>query len=186
MSDNDPNNSGRGATPSRGDAATSRDRQAEDRSDADLRELDDDRDREELRSRYYGLLQELRVVLPGVQVLLAFLLTVPFSDRFRSLDDRGRDLFAVALVGAAVSVVCLLTPTVLHRVAPRRARRARLLWGIRMARAGTATLGASTVAVVLCVTRLVYGGLLAWLLTGVVAVAIGGLWILLPHRIRST
>jgi hypothetical protein len=97
-------------------------------SDADLDELDDERDRDELRRRYYGLLQELRVVLPGVQVLLAFLLTVPFARRFSELDDPGRGLFAVALVGAASSVVCFVAPTVLHRVGHRQARRERLEW----------------------------------------------------------
>jgi Family of unknown function (DUF6328) len=51
-------------------------------SDEDTEDLDDVADREELRQRYYGLLQELRVVLPGVQVLLAFLLTAPFAQRF--------------------------------------------------------------------------------------------------------
>lgn len=58
--------------------------------DRTLAELDNERDRVELRSRYYGLLQELRVVLPGVQVFLAFLLTVPFTQRFDDVDDRGR------------------------------------------------------------------------------------------------
>ena len=47
-------------------------------------------DREELRTRYQMLLQELRVVLPGVQVLMAFLQTAPFAQRFGDLDDLGR------------------------------------------------------------------------------------------------
>ncbi len=65
--------------------------QASDSSDPSSRgedrpasELDDRADREELRERYYGLLQELRVILPGVQVLVAFLLTVPFASRSES------------------------------------------------------------------------------------------------------
>ncbi len=50
--------------------------------DAPVAELDDEADRDELRRRYYGLMQELRVLLPGVQILVAFLLTVPFATRF--------------------------------------------------------------------------------------------------------
>ncbi len=50
-------------------------------------ELDDEQDRDELRRRYYGLLQELRVLLPGVQILVAFLLTAPFASGFAQLDE---------------------------------------------------------------------------------------------------
>lgn len=152
-------------------------------SDAELRDLDDERDREELRGRYYGLLQELRVLLPGVQVLLAFLLTVPFSQRFTSLDGAGRALFAVALTGAAVSAVCFVTPTVLHRAGQRRARRERLAWSIRTTQAGIAALAVTTTAAVLCVTRVVYGGVLPWALTGVIVVLIAVLWVAVPRRL---
>ena len=107
-------------------------------SDEDTRYLDDDADRPELRQRYYGLLQELRVVLPGVQVLLAFLLTVPFAQRFNELDAAGRRAFQVALTGSMLSVIFLLGPTFLHRFGERRARRDRLLWSIRLMVVGLA------------------------------------------------
>ena len=50
------------------------------------------------------LLQELRVVLPGVQVLFAFLLAVPFSSRFSDVDDFERDVYFVALLLSALAV----------------------------------------------------------------------------------
>lgn len=153
------------------------------RDDRGLDELDDEQDREELRSRYYGLLQELRVVLPGVQVLLAFLLTVPFTQRYEDLDGLGRILYAVSLVGAALSAVCLLTPTVLHRVGERRARRERLRWGIRMTVAGTAALAVAITSAVWCVTRLVYSSIAAELITGSIALAIVVLWLVLPRSL---
>ena len=90
-------------------------------AERDAKELDDVADREELRKRYEMLLQELRVVLPGVQVLMAFLLTAPFAQRFDDLDDTGRRAYLVALVSALASTICLLTPTVFHRVADRTA-----------------------------------------------------------------
>ena len=100
--------------------------------DRPLSDLDDDVDRVELRNRYYGLLQELRVILPGVQVLLGFLLTVPFAQRFSELDRTERIAYGVALFATFLSVICLLTPAVFHRVGERTARSARLRWGIRL------------------------------------------------------
>jgi hypothetical protein len=157
---------------------------AERYSDADLDQLDDERDRDELRRRYYGLLQELRVLVPGVQVLLAFLFTVPFAKRFPELDEVGRGLFAVTLVSAASSVVCFVAPTVLHRAGDRQARQDRLEWGIRLTVAGIVGLGVSTVAGLLCVTRLIYGGALAWGLALFVAALIVVVWIALPRHLE--
>ena len=127
------------------------------RDDRDLDELTTARDRKELRQRYYGLLQELRVVLPGVQVLVAFLLTVPFAQRFPELDDWGRRAYGVSLIASMLSVICLLTPTVYHRVARRTERTARLRWGIRMTIAGQWLIAVALVSGLWCVSRLVFG-----------------------------
>lgn len=148
--------------------------------DRDLHELNDRDDREELRTRYYGLLQELRVVLPGVQVLVGFQLTVPFAQRFPELDDWGRFAYGVSLISALLSVICLLTPTVYHRIAKRTERTARLRWGIRMTVTGVLLLAVALVAGLWCVSRLVFGFRAAWVLTVPVAVVIVVLWILLP------
>ena len=77
-------------------------------SETPANQLDDERDREELRNCYYGLMQELRIVLPGVQVLVAFLLTVPFAQGFAEIDDFSRGLFGAALVAAILSVVAFI------------------------------------------------------------------------------
>ena len=126
-------------------------------ADADAADLDDELDRVELRQRYYGLLQELRVVLPGVQVLMAFLLTAPFASRFAELDARGRDAYLVALVSSLGSIVCLLAPTVFHRVGERRARAARLVWAIRLQVLGIVLLATALLSASWCVVRLVFG-----------------------------
>jgi hypothetical protein len=152
----------------------------DDQSDADLEDLDDVRDRAELRQRYSSLLQELRVVLPGIQVLLAFLLTAPFANRFADLDGLGRGAFGVALLAALLSAVCLLTPTVYHRVARRTERTARLRWGIRLTMTGLALLAVALVAGLWCVTRFVFGGAWSWWLTTPVVLTIIGLWLVLP------
>ena len=66
------------------------------------------------------LLQELRVALPGVQVLFAFLLTVPFSQRFKELSDFQEKLYFGVLICVALSSVLLVAPTAGHRVLFRR------------------------------------------------------------------
>ncbi len=148
--------------------------------DRDLNELHDRTDRTELRQRYYGLLQELRVVLPGVQVLVGFLLTVPFAQRFPELDDWGRLAYGVSLIASLLSVICLLTPTVYHRMARRTERTARLRWGIRMTIAGQWLIAVALVSGLWCVSRLVFGFQAAWVMSTSIAVAIIACWLLLP------
>jgi hypothetical protein len=73
------------------------------------------------------LLNELRVVLPGVQVLFAFLLTVPFSQRFQTLTAADRNIYFAALLLAAASSVLLIAPSVYARLTWRHQSKARLL-----------------------------------------------------------
>src|SRR3954451_15082697 len=101
-------------------------------SEKSVNELDDIADRVELRNRYDLLLQEIRIALPGVQILLAFLLTVPFSQQFNNLDTWGRRAAAVSLTCAMLARGRLATPAALHRRGDRAARAARLLWSIRL------------------------------------------------------
>jgi MFS family permease len=149
-------------------------------AERDARELDDVADREELRKRYAMLLQELRVVLPGVQVLMAFLLTAPFAQRFADLDDTGRRAYLVALVSALASTICLLTPTVFHRVADRTARRVRLVWSVRLAVAGFILLAISLTAATWCITRLVFGATAATVVALCAVAAFVMVWVVLP------
>jgi len=151
-----------------------------DRVDGSAKDLDDVEDREELRQRYYGLLQELRVVLPGVQVLLAFLFTVPFAQRFTELDALERDLYGVSMVSALLAVICLLSPTVFHRLAERTARSIRLVWGVRMVMVGLVLVAISLTSALWCVSRFVFGNALAVAVTIPAVVAIIVLWVILP------
>jgi MFS family permease len=153
-------------------------------SDEDTRDLDDVADRAELRNRFYGLLQELRVVLPGVQVLLAFLLTVPFAARFEDLDTWGRRSYEIALTSSMLSVTFLLAPTFLHRFGERTARRDRLLWSIRLMVVGLVLLGISLLTAMWGVARFVLGGDAVWILVVPVAVVMVALWIALPLTLR--
>jgi uncharacterized membrane protein len=151
----------------------------------DASKLDDERDREELRDRYEVLLQELRVVLPGVQVLLAFLLTAPFAAGYDRLDAFGRDLFGVAMMSALAAVVLLLCPAVFHRVGERTARHRRLSWGIRAVVGGLAMLAISLVSAVWCVSRFAFGTSRAWWIPAVAGLLFVLFWLVLPRALSS-
>lgn len=150
-------------------------------SELSASELDDAIDRDELRDRYYGLLQELRVVLPGAQVLVAFLLTVPFAGRFAQLDDVERSSFFVALISAILAVVCFVAPTALHRGGGRTKRAARLIWAVRLCSVGLVLFAVALVAAVYCVTRFVFDELAGVVLAATVLLAVVSLWAVLPR-----
>jgi Family of unknown function (DUF6328) len=153
-------------------------------SEAAPERLDDERDREELRDRYYGLMQELRVILPGVQVLVAFLLTVPFAARFRTLDDVDRGFYGAALVTGILSVVAMITPAAMHRFGDRRERGLRLQVSIVMTRIGLLLLGVSMTLSLLVVSRLLFSTVVTWIVVSVVVVAIVVLWLVVPLSTR--
>ncbi|HYH28730.1 MAG TPA: DUF6328 family protein, partial [Actinomycetota bacterium] len=121
------------------------------------------------------LLNELRVALPGVQVLFAFLLTVPFSQRFGEVGDLDRAVFTVGFLATMVSSVLLIAPTAYHRLRWRKYDKERLLeTANRLAIGGTAFLALAIACVVFVVVDLLYGigagsaaagaaaGMLAW------------------------
>lgn len=127
------------------------------------------------------LLNELRVVLPGVQALFAFLLIVPFNDRFPDISGLERTIYLVALLASALACVLFITPAAFHRLRFRRRDKAQLLRiGNRCAIAGMGALAVAMVAGVFLVTELIVGAALAGALTALVAVPIGILWWAVP------
>jgi len=73
------------------------------------------------------LLNELRVALPGVQVLFAFLLAVPFANGFPKLSPTDRDIFFVAFIATALSTILLIAPSSYHRLRWRQHDKERML-----------------------------------------------------------
>jgi amino acid transporter len=140
----------------------------------------DEAEEEELRERYREVLEEYRTILPGVQVLLAFLLTVPFSQRFEELDDLSRDLFMVAIASTAIAMLLFLTPTAFHRIAPEANREQRVRLAVRATVAGMLAVATSVVTAILVVSRFIYDDTVAaWVTGGILGLAIT-LWFLLP------
>ena len=98
------------------------------------------------------LLNELRVVLPGVTVLLAFLLAVPFANGWTRVTDFQRDVFVVAFLSTAVSVALLTAPSSYHRLRFRHGNKERMVKiGNRLSIAGIAASAVSLEAVVVLV-----------------------------------
>lgn len=131
------------------------------------------------------LLNELRVVLPGVQVLFAFLLTVPFSQRFEQLDAMDRRVYFAAVLSTAAATMFLIAPSAHHRLRFREGVKEHLLRSAnRLAVIGLGLLAVATTAVTYLITDLVYPGNLPGIVAGCLAGAIVVVWFLLPLLYR--
>jgi hypothetical protein len=139
------------------------------------REPERDESPKEKRDReLIELLNELRVALPGVQVLFAFLLTVPFSQGFTKLNDTQIGVFFGTFVVTALATAMLMTPSAYHRVRFRQADKERLL---RIA----------NVAALAGLADVLFNALAAWTVALIMSGGYGVLWFLLPlwRRLRE-
>jgi Kef-type K+ transport system membrane component KefB len=136
---------------------------------------------ERLDRELMELLQELRVVLPGVQVLLAFLLTAPFQQRFAQLPGTLRNAFFASIACATVATALLIAPSAHHRLRWREREKERLLRiANREAIWGTVFLAAAIVLALYVITNVLFATWIA-VVTAVVAVAVFAfLWYVLP------
>jgi amino acid transporter len=127
------------------------------------------------------LLNELRVALPGVQVLFAFLLAVPFATGFPKLSETGRDVFFVAFIATAFSSVLLIAPSSYHRLRWRQGDKERMLVvsnGLTIA--GLACLAVAITCVVYVITDFLFHRTWAAVFTAIVAAAFLVLWYGVP------
>src|SRR6266542_3632986 len=106
------------------------------------------------------LLNELRVVLPGVQVLFAFLLTVPFSNGYSIMTDLQRDVYFVTFLATTIATVLLIAN--------------------RMTIAGTALLAVAMTSAVFVITDVLFGEGVAALVSALAGLALAGVWYALP------
>lgn len=140
---------------------------------------------ERLDRNWGTLLQELRVVQTGVQLLTGFLLTLPFQSRFDLLGDSMRTVYLVT-VGCSVSAtVLLIAPVGIHRVLFRQRRLESLVTAAhRMALAGLLLLGAALAGTTAIIFDAVAGHTAAIVAGGVALVAFVAFWVLIPVGIR--
>jgi hypothetical protein len=137
--------------------------------------------KERLDRELMELLQELRVVIPGVQVLLAFLLTAPFQQRFAELPGSMRNAFFASIVCATLATAFLIAPSAHHRLRWRAGEKERLVRvGNRMAIIGTVFLAAAIVLALYVITDVLFTTDLAVMTAIGGLVVFGVLWYVLP------
>ena len=145
----------------------------------------DDKDR--TQRQLIELLNELRVVIPGVQVLFAFLLTIPFNQRFGRVDEFQETVYFATLLLAALSSVLFMAPTAYHRLLFHQGEREHIIEvSNRFAIAGLAVLSLAITGAVCLVTDFLYN---SKLLVGITTAGTLGLfivcWIALPLARRA-
>jgi uncharacterized membrane protein len=145
-------------------------------------------DEERLNQEWEELLEELRVLLPGTEVLFAFLLTLPFTQRFASLSGDERNVYFVAFLTAATATLLLVAPGAQHRLLWRHAlKNKELRVATVFAITGTAFLAIAVASVVYLVTGVLYDDWRPALATGIAIalVLLGWYGVPLVLRLRS-
>jgi hypothetical protein len=123
------------------------------------------------------LLNELRVALPGVQILFAFLLTVPFTQRFPQLTGFQVDVFYITLVAATLSAACLIAPSAAHRLRFHQNEREWLIESANVLMiAGLAFLTVAIGSAFLLITDVLFDGARVWIYSGLVWITNLVLW----------
>jgi hypothetical protein len=143
-------------------------------------------EKERLERNLEQLLQELRVALPGVQVLFAFLLTVPFAQSFGSLSGFERDAYFFVLMATLLATALLISPTALHRVLFRAGmKREIVMRSNALSLIGLAVLAVAMSSAVALIAHIIFGQTQA-IVTGVAAALLFvGLWYLMPISSRG-
>ncbi len=146
----------------------------------------DETEEERLDRNLGELLQELRIALPGVQVLFAFLLAVPFQQNFTKISDFDRKIYFATLLLTALSAALLIAPTAYHRLTFRYQQKHRLVFvANRLSIAGLGTLALAMTCAILLVTNVLFGTAATTVVTTVMVLAMFGvLWVALPLRRR--
>ena len=148
----------------------------------------DENQDERLNRELLELLNELRVALPGVQVLFAFLLTVPFSGRFGTLTEGQRAIYFATFVGTTIAIGLFMAPTAYHRIRFRQGDKERMMrTSNAFAIVGIAFLALSITLAVVLTTDLLFGW---WTAVGVGVAVLGFLvwgWFAIPltRRVRD-
>ena len=141
----------------------------------------DETDAERIDRNFTELLGELRIALPGVQVLFAFLLTVPFAQGFAKLNGFERDLYLVVLLLTALASALLIAPTAYHRMLFRKGYKLEILhFANRAAVIGLGVLALAMSGAILLITLVLFGPSAAIPVTAASGLVFACLWYVLP------
>src|SRR3954449_2153656 len=138
---------------------------------------EDEDEGERLDRELIELLNELRVVMPGVQVLFGFLLTVPFQQRFSMVDDFQRIVYFATLLVTAASAAFLMGPSAFHRLTFREGQKPYLIaLGTRQTIVGMALLALAMNGALLLLTDVLFHSLTVAITVGCSATLFAWLW----------
>jgi amino acid permease len=130
---------------------------------------------------FADLLQELRVAQTGVQILFAFLLTLPFSNGFPKTTEFQKIVYIIALISAAFAAAMIISPVAFHRALFRQGRKPELVrFAHRMATGGLGFMLLSMVASIMLITAYLLNTWVATILTVVAAAGFLALWVVFP------
>jgi hypothetical protein len=145
----------------------------------------DETEEERLDRNLGELLQELRVALPGVQVLFAFLLAVPFQQNFTKITEFEKLVYFATLLLTALSAALLIAPSAYHRLTFRYQQKHRLVFvSNRLAIAGLGTLALAMTCAVMLITDVLFGTVTTIVTVAIVFATFVVLWVALPLRRR--
>jgi hypothetical protein len=140
-------------------------------------------EKERLDRNLQELLGELRVALPGVQVLFAFLLVVPFNQRFPEITSFQQTTYFVTLLLATAASACLIAPTAHHRIEFRAEDKKRIVFhATRLAIVGLALLASAMTGAVMLITDILYGSSIVAIVAASVALLFALLWFAWPVK----
>lgn len=140
-----------------------------------------ERSKEELDQEWGELVEEHRLAMPGVQVLFAFLLILPFQNRFARLTAQQEYVYYAALLCATAAIVLLITPTASHRIRWRKQdKEALMVMATRTAIAATVFIAASMTASVYLITDVLFGEPATVIVASLVALAFALFWYAFP------
>ena len=132
------------------------------------------------------LMQELRVMQTGTQILTGFLLAVAFQPMFRELNDLQRLLYIALVLLAATATVLALTPVGMHRLLFAQGRKPELVRvANRIVKANLIVIAALTVGVTVLIIDFTFDHVFAFIAGGIGVIAIIALWVLLPVLVRN-
>jgi Family of unknown function (DUF6328) len=141
----------------------------------------DESEEERVDRNLTELLTELRVALPGVQVLFAFLLVVPFNNRFAQVTAFQKNVYFVTLLFATAASIFLIAPTIHHRIEFRRQDKEHIVVvSNRLSIAGLTCLSIAMTGAILLITDVLFSATTAVITTATLAAAFAIVWYALP------
>jgi hypothetical protein len=145
----------------------------------------DETEEERLDRNLSELLQELRVALPGVQVLFAFLLAVPFQQGFEKITSFQRDVYFGTLICTAIAAVMLISPSAYHRVTFRYQQKRRLVfYANRFSIVGLIFLALAMIGAIMLITDVLFGSTATVVVSSLAALSFSFFWFVLPLQRR--